>query len=100
MLLFVIETDFHQRCDGGQYVLAGLVKELDHGSVDMPAVGRDFIGARPGQMAALVPGVPGASADIVGIEQEGIVGVEGLVALAVLAEQELLEKPGGMGAVP
>ena len=26
--------------------------------------------------------------------------MEGLVTLAVLAEQELLEEPGGMGAVP
>ncbi len=45
-------------------------------------------------------GVPGTGADVIGIEQEGVIGVEGLVALAVLAEQELLEEPGGMGAMP
>ena len=66
----------------------------------MPAIGGDFVGARAGQMAALVAGVPGTCADIIGIEQKGVVGMEGLVALAVLAEQELLEEPGGMGAVP
>ena len=51
-------------------------------------------------MAALVAGVTGTCGDVIGIEQKGVVGVEGLVALAVLAEQELLEEPGGMGAVP
>src|SRR5215218_3733276 len=51
-------------------------------------------------MAALVAGMAGAGADIIGIEQEGVVGVEDLIAPAVLAEQELLEEPGGMGAVP
>ena len=45
-------------------------------------------------------GMPGAGADIVGIEQEGVVGVKRLVSRAVFAEQELLEEPGGMGAVP
>ena len=66
----------------------------------MPAVGGDFVGAGAGQVAALVAGMAGAGADIIGIEQEGVVGVKRLVALAVLAEQELLEEPGGMGAVP
>ena len=100
MLLLVVEADFHQRRDRRQRVLAGLVKELHHGGVDMPAVGGDFVGAGTGQMAALVAGVPRSGADIVGIEQKGVVGVKGLVALAVFAEQELLEEPGGMGAVP
>ena len=45
-------------------------------------------------------GVARAGADVIGIEQIGVVGVEGLVARAMLAEQELLEEPGGMGAVP
>ncbi len=45
-------------------------------------------------------GVAGTGADVIGVEQEGEVGVEGLVAGAVLAEQELLEEPGGVGAVP
>ena len=84
----------------GEALLAGGLEELDHGGVDMPAIGGDFIGARAGQVAALVAGVPGTCADVIGIEQKRVVGVEGLVALAVLAEQELLEEPGGMGAMP
>ena len=66
----------------------------------MPAIGGDLVRARAGQVAALVAGMPGTGADVIGIEQKGVVGVEGLVALAVLAEQELLEEPGGMGAMP
>src|SRR5258707_392952 len=61
-----------------------------------PSVG----GARAGEVAALVPGVPGAGADVVGIEQEGVIRMVRPVAWTVFAEQELLEEPGGMGAVP
>src|SRR5450432_3699108 len=100
MLLLVIEADFHQRRDRRQGVLTGLVKEFHHGGVDMPAVGGDFLGAGAGQMAALVTGVPWSGADIVGIEQKSIIRVKRLVSPAVFAEQELLEEPGGMGAVP
>ena len=100
MLLLVIEADFDQRRDGRQRILVGLVKEFHDRRVDMAAVGGDLIGAGTGQMAALVTGVPRAGADIVGIEQEGVVGMKWLVSLAVFAQQELLEEPGGMGAVP
>ena len=100
MLLLVIEADFDQRRQRRQRVLAGLVEEFHHGGIDMPAIGGDFVGAGTGQMAALVAGVPRAGADVIGIEQEGVIRVKGLVARAVFAEQELLEEPGGMGAVP
>ena len=100
MLLLVVEADLDQRRDRLQCVVAGLLKEFHHCGVDMPAVGGDFLNAGAGQMAALVAGVPRSGADIVGIEQEGVVGVKRLVSPTVLAEQELLEEPGGMGAVP
>ena len=66
----------------------------------MPAIGGDFLGAGTGQMAALVAGVARSGADVIGIEQEGVVGMKRLVARAMFAEQELLEEPGGMGAMP
>ena len=93
------ESGFARR-ERGQSVLIGSLEEFHHGGVDMPAVGGDFVGAGTGQMAALVTGVPWTGADVVGIEQEGIIRMKGRVALAVFAEQELLEEPGGMGAVP
>src|ERR1700681_743151 len=100
MLLLVVEADLDQWRDRGELVLFGLVKKLLCRSIHMPAVGRDFIGAGPSQVAALMTGMAGAGADIIGIEQERIVGMKGLVSRAVFAEQELLEEPGGMGAVP
>ena len=57
MLLFVIETDFHQWRDRRQRVLVGLVKKFHGRGVDMPAVGGDFVGAGAGQMATLVTGM-------------------------------------------
>ena len=100
VLLLVIETDFDQRHEFGERVLAGLVKEFHDRGVDVPAIGGDLFRARTGEVAALVAGVARTGTDIIGIEQIGIIGMEGLVIPAVLAEQELLEEPGGMGAVP
>ncbi len=100
MLLLVIETDFHQWRDRCQRALAGLMKEFHHGRVDMAAIGSDFVGTGTGQMATLVARVPRSGTDVVGIEQIGEVRVKGLVSLTVFAEQELLEEPRGMGAVP
>jgi hypothetical protein len=100
MLLLVVEADLDQRDQLCKAVLIGRLEELDHGGIDVPAIGGDLVGAGAGQVAALMAGVPGAGADVIGIEQEGVVGMEDLVALAVLAEQELLEEPGGMRAMP
>src|SRR2546421_12679492 len=100
MLLLVIETDFHQWRDRCQHVFPSLMKEFHYRRIDMPTIGGDFLSARTGQVAALVTGVPRSGADIVRIEQVRIIRVQGLVPLAVFAEQELLEEPGGMGAVP
>ena len=100
MLLFVIQAHFHQRQQFRQSVRVGGLEKFHHGGIDVAAIGGDFVGARAGQMAALVAGVTRSGADVIGVEQIGIVRVEGLVAPAVLAEQELFEEPGGMGAVP
>ena len=80
MLLLVIEADFDQRGDRPSARPHRPLKEFHDGGVDMPAVGGDFVGAGAGQVAALVAGVPGSGADIIGIEQEGVVGMKRLVA--------------------
>jgi hypothetical protein len=46
MLLLVVEADLDQRRELGEALLAGGLEEPDHGSVDMPAIGGDFIRAR------------------------------------------------------
>src|SRR6516225_9341493 len=96
----MVEADLYKRCNFGQLVGRKSVKKLHGRRIDMAAVGGDLIGARSGEMAALVAGMPGAGTDIIGIEQKGVVWVEGVVSRPMLAEQELLEKPRCMGAVP
>ena len=100
MLLLMVDADFHQGGDGGESILIRGLEEFHHGRVDVPAVGGDFFRAGAGQKAALVAGMPRACGDVIGIEEVGVVGMERPVTSAMLAEQELLEEPGGMGAVP
>ena len=99
MLLLVVEADFDQWRDRLQGVLAGLMKEFHHRRVDVPAVGGDFsaLGRSDGRAGG---GAPRSGADIVGVEQDRRSRGERAVASTVFAEQELLEEPGGMGAVP
>ena len=100
VLLLVIEPDLHQRRQLAERVFARALEEFHHRRIDVAAIGGDFVGRGPGQMAALVAGVPGAGADIIGIEEIGVVGMKRRIIRTMLAEQELLEEPGGMGAVP
>jgi hypothetical protein len=100
MLLFVIEADLDQRRQPGQLLGAGAAEELHHRRIDMLAIGRHLIGSGAGEVAALRPRVARPGADIIGIEQIGIIRIERPIARAVWAEQELFEKPRGMGAVP
>lgn len=100
MLLLVVEPDLDQRRDLAKLVRAGLAEEFADGRIDVFAIGADLIGARSGDVAAMIAGMSRAGADVIGIEQEREIGVEGPVARSVLAEQELLPEPCGMGPVP
>ena len=72
---------------------------LDRG-VHVGAVGGDFFVGRAGDEAALWARVARAGGDVIRVEQEGEARVENLVAGDLLGEQELLEEPGGMRAMP
>ncbi len=100
MLLLVVEADLDQRREADEDILVRGLEEFHDRRIDMTAIGGDLFRARAGQKAARVAGMPGAGADVIGIEQEGVVAMIRLVACAVFAEQELLEEPGGMGSVP
>ena len=100
MLLLVVQPDLDQWRQSAELVFASLAEEFDDRGIDMAAIGADLVGAGPGDVAAMIAGMAGAGADVIGIEQEGEVGVEGPVAGGVLAEQELLPEPGGMRPVP
>jgi hypothetical protein len=95
-----VEADLDQRRDLAKLVLAGVAEECHDGSVDMFSIGADLIGARTGDIAAVIAGMAWAGADVIGIEQEGEVRVKGPVARTVLAEHELLPEPGGVRPVP
>jgi hypothetical protein len=100
MLLLMVEPNLNQRRDLAKLVLAGLAEEFDDGRIDMATVGADLAGAGARDVAAMIAGVTRAGADVIGIEQEGEVGVERPIARRVLTEQKLLPEPGGMGPVP
>src|SRR5690349_21220696 len=100
MLLLVIEADLDQRCDRLQFVVWGFVKEFHRRSVDMASVSGDVLGAGPGQISAPMARMTGAGTDVIGVEQEGIVGMKGAVSGPMFSKQKLLEKPGSVGAMP
>src|SRR5215210_5660266 len=66
----------------------------------MGAIGGDLAGIGPGNKAALRPIVTRAGRHVIRVEEVGEARIERLVAGTVGTEQELLEEPGGVGAVP
>ncbi len=66
----------------------------------MGAIAGDLGGVGPGDEAALGSRVPRAGRHVIGIEKEGEAFVESTVGGRVRLEQELLEEPGRVGAVP
>src|SRR5262245_26510067 len=98
MLLLMIEADFDERAYVAKLGLTGLAEEFYAGRIDICSIGRDLLGARPRDVAAAMAGMARTGADVVGIEQECEVGMEGPVARTMFAEQKLLEEPGRMRA--
>ena len=66
----------------------------------MRAIGCDIVGGRPRDQPALGTRMTRAGGDVIGIEQEGKAFVENFVGRIVRPEQELLEEPGDVRAVP
>ncbi len=100
MLIFVMQADLEHAEDFGQRRGLGLGDQpLDRG-VNVSAVGGDFLVGGAGDEAALGARMARTGGDIIGVEQEGEARVEDLVAGDVLGEQELLEEPGGVRAMP
>ena len=97
MLLLVMEAQDDQL---GQTGLIRMLEQWRHGSVDMGAVARDVLDARPREEPALGAGVPGADSLVVRVEDVRVRIVEHVVTAGVLSEQERLEEPRDMGAVP
>ncbi len=66
----------------------------------MLAVRGDVLGTGAGQVTPLGARMPRSRRDVIRVKQVSVVWMIGRVAGAVLAEQKLFEKPGGVGTVP
>ena len=100
VLLFVMQADL-ENLEYARRVRRrhGLDQPLDR-LVDMGTIAGDILAVRAGDQAALRARMARAGGDVIGVEQEGKTFVENRVGRVVRHKQELLEKPGDMGAVP
>lgn len=100
VLLLMGEAEFEHRRQPLQQCHIGLRQQAFHGRVDMAAIGVDLFGRRPAEQAALRPRLPFAESLVIGIEEVVEAVVEDGIAGKMRPEQEGLEEPGDMGAVP
>jgi hypothetical protein len=84
----------------GRRCRAHVVEQALDRRIDMLPIGRDLVGARTRQQAALGPRVTRAGRDVVGVEQERKIVVEDLIILEMRHQHKLLEEPGRVGAMP
>ena len=100
MLLLVMQPDLDNRNDFFQRRLVCAVQKLADRGIDMSAIGGHLLDTRTGNQSALRPRMPGACRNIIGVEQEAEALVEFAVVRGVRLQQEGLEEPGGVGAMP
>ena len=93
MLLFVMETEFHQI----ELWLHEACHRLRHRSVNMRAIGENLSQRGASQQPPLRSCVTITLSLVIAIEKIGISVVENGIAGDMVAQQEGLEKPAGMG---
>jgi hypothetical protein len=100
VLLLVMQADF-KHCE---YPLElrrlGLSQQLIDGCIDMGAIGGDLLATGSGEQTASRTRVARASGDVIRVEQICEPLIEDLISGKMHLEQELLEKPGRVRAVP
>ena len=96
MLLLVVEAELDQRQRGS----AKPRQRRRNGLVDMGATGEDLVQARAAEHAAARARVALALALVIGIEQIGPALVAQAIAGDMVAQDEGLEEPAGVGEVP
>ena len=100
VLLLVMQADLQNREDARRVRRRHLLDQPLDRRIDMGAIAGDVRAVRPGDQAALRAGVARPGGDVIGVEQERKTLIENLVAGIVRHQQELLEEPGDVGAVP
>ncbi len=100
VLLLVMQADFENRKHGFGFVCRHLLDQPLDRRIDIDAIAGDVLGVRPRDQPALRTRVARTGGDVIGVEQERKALVEDLVRRIVRQQQELLEKPGDMRAMP
>ena len=100
VLLLVMQADLKNREHALRISRRHLLDQpLDRG-IDIGAIARHVFAVRPRDQAALRAGVARTGGDVIGVEQERKAFVENLVGWIVRHQQELLEEPGDVRAMP
>ncbi len=100
MLLLVMDAEFDEaQCPGRLAVCAAIEKRIQR-RIDMPAVANYLVMARPGEQAALRPGVARAGGFVVGIEAIAETVIEYAIGGIVGLQHHLFEEPGRVRQVP
>src|SRR5690348_16729323 len=100
MLLFVIEPQRQERRDLAPLIFSGACEQGLHSRINMRAVTRDLVDARPRQEPALRPWMTRARTFVIGIEEIAVGAIQDAIGRRKRCQQKLLEKPAGMRAVP
>ena len=89
-----------KRGELGPRSVVAAVDQLVHRAVDVRAVARDLLDRRPREQAALRTGMTRTDRLVVRVEEVPEVGIEGAYPASVRLEEERLEEPGRVTAVP
>ena len=100
MLLLVMEADLEYAHHLRQRRLLGTGEQPRDPVIDMRAERCDLLAVRPRQEPAPGPRVARSGRHVIRVEEIGELLVEDPIAGEMRDQQELLEKPGGMRAVP
>ncbi len=100
VLLLVMQADFEDREHALRFLRRHLLDQPLDRRIDMRAIAGDVLAVRPRDQAALRARMARTGGDVIGVEQERKAFVEDLVGGIVRHQQELLEEPGDMRAMP
>ena len=99
MLLLMVHAELDE-CGNVGPVRVGTVDELAHCGIDVRPVAADLLDVRSRDQTALIAGMSRSDGLVVRVEQVAELEIEGVVAGEARLEQEGLEEPGGVPAVP
>ena len=100
MLLLMIEAQINQRRYGGPRGVVRCLEEIGYRFIDVAPVSYHLGDGRPRYQASLGSGMARPERVVIGIKQERIATVNGLIACIETLQDEGLEKPRGMAEVP